>query len=387
MKQQIRQLITRSIGDLISNANYQRVRVQKPVVERARQKQHGDFACNIALVLAKQAKSNPRELAQKIIDNLPSSDLVKAVEIAGPGFINFYVDQSYVQQTIPTILTQGESYGRSDVGVGTKILLEFVSANPTGPLHVGHGRGAAYGDALARVLRAAGYQTDTEYYVNDAGRQMDILVLSVWLRYLQLCGAQLKFPENAYQGDYINSIAAELQQQEDDKLDVDPGEIFQNLIDEDPERRLDQLITRCKDLLKPEHYEYTFELTLNSMLSQIRGELEAFRVEYDNWFSEKDLVHSDAISRSIELLRNSGHLYKKDGAWWFRATEFGDEKDRVVLRANGAHTYFAADIAYHLNKAERNYDQLVNIWGGGPPWLYNPCESCVSGSRRKTGKS
>lgn len=363
MKQHIRQLVTDSIENLVSKGDLPTGLSIEPTIERARQKQHGDFACNIALVLAKQANTNPRELAQKIIDNLPPSDQIKAVEIAGPGFINIFLNLSTIRQIIPTILTEGESYGRSQVGTGIKILLEFVSANPTGPLHVGHGRGAAYGDALARVLRAAGYETDTEYYVNDAGRQMDILVLSVWLRYLALCGEQIEFPENAYQGGYISGIAARLRQQRGDKLKVEVEEVFRDLINDDPERRLDQLITRCKTLLKPEDYELAFSLTLETMVGQIRSELSKFRVEYDNWFSEKDLVSSDAISRSINKLKESDYLYQKEQAWWFRSTKFGDEKDRVALRANGNHTYFAADIAYHLNKAERGYDQLINIWG------------------------
>ncbi|MFC1664373.1 arginine--tRNA ligase [Pseudomonadota bacterium] len=363
MKQHIRQLIAESVQQLVSKGDLPTGLTIEPTIERARQKQHGDFACNIALVLAKHAKTNPRELAQKIIANLPPSDKLKSVDIAGPGFINIFLNLSTIQQTIPIILAQAGSYGFSRVGEGTKILLEYVSANPTGPLHVGHGRGAAYGDALARVLRAAGYETHTEYYVNDAGRQMDILVLSVWLRYLMLCGLQLEFPANAYQGEYITDIAAQLRQLEGDKLRVEVTDVFTNLTDSDPEQRLDQLVSRCKALLKPEKYLLAFNLTLETMVDQIRNELAEFRVEYDNWFSEKDLLSSDAISKCTDKLKESNHLYQKEGAWWFRSTKYGDEKDRVAIRANGAHTYFAADIAYHLNKAERGYDQLINIWG------------------------
>ena len=329
MKQHIRQLIADSIEFLVSKGDLPSGLNIEPTIERARQKQHGDFACNIALVLAKQAKTNPSELAQKIIDNLPPSDRIKVVEIAGPGFINIFLNLTTIQQIIPAILTAGDSYGCSRVGAGIKILLEFVSANPTGPLHVGHGRGAAYGDALARVLRAAGYATDTEYYVNDAGRQMDILVLSVWLRYLALFGAQIEFPKNAYQGDYIVGIATELQQQQGDKLSVEVTEVFKDLANDDPELRLDQLISRCKTLLEAKCYECVFDLTLETMVGQIRHELAEFRVEYDNWFAEKTLLNSDAISSCIDKLKESDYIYRKEQAWWFRSTLF-DQRTRCL---------------------------------------------------------
>jgi len=332
-------------------------------LDRSRQKGHGDFACNIAMMLAATAKRPPREIAQLIVDALPVSGSVDKVEIAGPGFINFYLTPQAYLSIVSTILRQGDNYGCNNIGAGKKVLLEYVSANPTGPLHVGHGRGAAYGDALARVLKAAGYEVDREYYVNDAGRQMDIIATSVWLRYLDLCGESVKYPANAYQGDYIWDIAATVHREKRGRLFHGVEEVFMGLSSNDPETYLDGIIARSKQLLGDSGYGMIFDLATDTLLENIRQDLKGFGVEYDRWFSERSLTTNGAVDKAIALLKEKGHLYEKDGAWWFNTTAFGDEKDRVVVRDNGNTTYFASDIAYHLEKFERGYDQLIDIWG------------------------
>jgi len=338
-------------------------------VERARQKGHGDFASNIALSLAKQARISPRELAEKIITALPASEFIEKLEIAGPGFINFYLTPAATLRVIPVILTQTATFGRSNVGAGKQVQVEFVSANPTGPLHVGHGRGAAYGDTVANLLEAAGFDVYREYYVNDAGRQMDILAVSVWLRYLDLCGEKIIFPTNGYQGDYVWDIGATLHREHGDRLRHDAQQIFASLPpdegepDGDKEAHIDGLIRRAKDLLGEEGYQLAHRQGLNEILENIRLDLKEFGVVYDDWFSEHKLVASGAVANAIERLEHSGHVYEKDSALWFRSTDFGDEKDRVVIRDNGQHTYFAADIAYHMDKLERGFDRVIDIWG------------------------
>ncbi len=362
MKQDIRELIEAALRALKSEGAIPAECTVEVHVERARQKSHGDFASNVALALAKSVGERPRELAAKVAAALPSSDLVERVEIAGPGFINFFVGAKALRRLIDDIRQRGEAYGTSGVGAGTRVLVEYVSANPTGPLHVGHGRGAAYGDSLVRVLRAAGFDADAEYYVNDAGRQMDILALSVWLRYLELCALALPFPDNAYRGDYIYDIAAALHRQAGDALAVATAELMADLPRE-PEQRLDTLIERGRATLGAEAFEQVLELARDLILENIRHDLEQFAVHHDRWFSERALVQDGAVASTLEDLKRSGHLYESQGAWWFRSTDFGDEKDRVVLRANGSHTYFASDIAYHLDKMQRGYERLVDIWG------------------------
>jgi arginyl-tRNA synthetase len=339
-------------------------------IDRTRQKEHGDFACNIAMVLAKPARKAPRELAGAIIEALPESAQVAKVEIAGPGFINFYLSPSAWHALVPAILAAGAEFGRSRMGQGRRVILEFVSANPTGPLHVGHGRGAAYGDALGRILRAAGYELHAEYYVNDAGRQMDILATSVWLRYLELCGEEYEFPSNAYKGDYIWDIGATLHRENGERLRRSAEDVFVGLPSDvaeehiaDPEAHLDGLIARGKELLGETDYAMVHKLATDTLVDDIRRDLKEFGVEYDRWFSERSLTDSGEVAKAIALMKEHGYLYEKDGALWFRSTDLGDEKDRVVVRDNGVTTYFASDIAYHLDKFERGFEHLINIWG------------------------
>jgi len=339
-----------------------------PQLERTRSPDHGEFASNLAMVLAKKAGRPPQELAQLIIDKLPRSRQVNRAEIAGPGFINFYMNHVALAGVVKDILYHGDSYGHVPQNPEHEITVEFVSANPTGPLHVGHGRGAAYGASLASILQAAGYTVQREYYVNDNGRQMDILAASVWLRYLELCGEQLHFPENGYRGDYIYNIAREIREETGDKWRHKGQDVMDNLpADEkhggDREAHIDGVIQRARDLLGHTGYRTFFDVAVNSILSDIQLDLAEFGVEFDHWFSEKNLEDSGAIERAIERLDKNGHLYIKDGATWFRASALGDEKDRVLIRENGRTTYFASDIAYFLDKLERGFERAIYIFG------------------------
>ena len=336
-------------------------------IERTRDTTHGDFASNIAMQLAKAAKRKPRELAQAIVAALPTSDLVAKVEIAGPGFINFFVSPAGYHQELLRALDEGAAYGRSRMGGGQRVIVEFVSANPTGPLHVGHGRHAAFGATLANLLDAAGYSVHREYYINDAGRQMEILAASVWLRYLECFGEQFPFPSNGYRGDYLHPIADKLVEVAGRTLVRPAAEIFRDLPPDAPagdkDTYIDAVIERAKALLGEDGFRQAFKLALDDILADIRQDLEEFGVRYDEWFSERSLATNGAIDRALERLRKNGVVYEKDGAQWFRATDFGDEKDRVVVRENGIKTYFASDIAYHLHKRERGFDQLIDVLG------------------------
>ena len=337
-------------------------------LERTRDRSHGDFASNLAMVLCKLAHSKPRELAERLVANLPASERVTRVEIAGPGFINFFLSPAAYHENVTQILQQGERYGHCGLGEGKLVLVEFVSANPTGPLHVGHGRGAAYGATVADLLEAVGYRVHREYYVNDAGRQMDILAASVYLRYLELCGEDIPFPSNGYKGDYVWDIGASLHRKHGDALRHPAQALFDGVPADEPdggdkELHIDALVSRSKELLGQGTYREVFDLGLDSILENIRRDLEEFGVHYDAWFSERSLTGNGSVQRAIERLKLSGHVYEKGGAQWFRSTDFGDEKDRVIVRENGQSTYFASDIAYHMNKLERGYDRVIDVWG------------------------
>ncbi|MDF1689695.1 MAG: arginine--tRNA ligase [Cycloclasticus sp.] len=336
-------------------------------IEHTRDPSHGDYASNVAMMLAKPAKKNPRQIAQSIINQLPSDKDVLKVNIAGPGFINFFINPLSQHAVISDILQQGVRFGTSNIAKGKKVQVEFVSANPTGPLHVGHGRGAAYGATVSNLLTAIGYDVHREYYVNDAGRQMDILATSVWLRYLENCGEAIPFPSNGYKGAYISDIAANIKDTRGDAFYAQANDVFDKIPADEPaggdkEKHIDALISRAKECLGDEYYRIVFDTALTSILGDIRLDLEGFGVHYDDWFSERSLMDNGAIDRAIEKLKASGYMYQKDGAWWFKSTHFGDEKDRVVVRDNGLTTYFASDIAYHLQTLERGYD-IIDIWG------------------------
>ena len=368
MKSHIADLVSKALDQLAADNILNAAEIRPPLIERARDAAHGDFATNAAMVNSKAAKMRPRDLAEKLVAALPATEFVSAVEIAGPGFINFRLAENALYAVIPEILRQGHSYGRSQLGVGKRVQVEFVSANPTGPLHVGHGRGAAYGSVVADLLEAIGYEVHREYYVNDAGRQMDILSTSVWLRYLELCGEALDFPSNAYKGDYVWDIAASLHRDHGDAYRRTAAEAFDGVaLDEpaggDKEAHIDGLIARAKQLLGDNRYRFVFELGLNVILDDIRDDLSLFGIDYQEWYSERSLTESGAVNKVVDRLREAGYLYEKNGAWWFRSTDFGDEKDRVVVRDNGQTTYFASDIAYHMDKLERGFDRVIDVWG------------------------
>lgn len=299
------------------------------------QKEFGDFATNFAMQSARSLKCNPRMIAQAVIDNLDCAYIART-EIAGPGFINFYLKQDWIYDMLAQIIVAGENYGNLKNDCSEKIQLEYVSANPTGPLHVGHGRGAAVGSALANLMKAAGYDVTREYYINDAGNQINNLAASVNARYLELLGQKVDFPENGYHGHDIIETA--------ERIIRIYGDKFLQLTEQ---KRLEQFRT----------------IALKEKLAALKEDLAAFNCEFDEWFSEQTLHDADAIAKACDLLRARGYLYEKDGALWLKATEHGDDKDRVVIRDNGVPTYFAADIAYHRNKFERGFDRVINLWG------------------------
>ena len=330
-------------------------------VERTRDASHGDFASNIAMRLAKPAGKNPRELAAMFVEQLGDSDQIDKVDIAGPGFINFHLSAAAFHAEIRSILSEGSNYGRQAHKEKPRILLEFVSANPTGPLHVGHGRHAAFGATVGNLLQAAGYSVSREYYVNDAGRQMDILGASVWLRWLESKSTLIPFPEAGYRGDYIRDIASEI-----DTTGIEPvaaEELLDAIPDDDKEVVIEALIAKAKSTLGEADFDRIRQQSLESIRADIEDDLAEFGVTFDCWFSEQSLTTSHRIDDALAVLEERGMLYKKDGATWFRATDFGDEKDRVVVRENGAKTYFASDIAYHFDKRERGFDFLIDILG------------------------
>jgi len=340
-------------------------------VERTRDATHGDFATNVAMRLAKPAQMNPRAIATRIIDAMANSDTVSKVEIAGPGFINFTLNPSAFHEEIASILEQGENYGRQAAKERPRLLLEFVSANPTGPLHVGHGRLAAFGATLGNLLEAAGYPVSREYYVNDAGRQMDILGLSVWLRWLESNGVEIPFPKAGYRGDYIRDVATEI---DTSSIDVAKTSAILDGVPadgdgDDPEDKkakeayVEALIARSKELLGNDGFDRVRQQSLESIRADIEDDLAEFGVTFDTWYSEQSLTKLNRIDDALDVLKKSGILYEKDGATWFPAMKYGDEKDRVVVRDNGVKTYFASDIAYHFDKRERDFDHLIDILG------------------------
>ena len=346
---------TSGVLPLDSIPNYQ--------IEAPKKAEHGDYSTNVAMVLAKPCKRAPRELADLIVAQMSTLDLFERIEIAGPGFINFLICSKSVFQVVNQIHAERVAYGCSELGRGITIHLEFVSANPTGPLHIGHGRGAAIGSSIANLLEACGFEVCREYYVNDAGRQMDILALSVWLRYLESFGRVGEFPAQAYQGAYIENIAAEIRVQHDDAMLVDVAGLPVAELAADPERALDDMIAATRRLLGADRYAEIRESAKNTMLEAIKSDLEDFGVRFDVWYSEASLSERGLIDEAVDALVDRGHVFVEGGARWFRSSDFGDEKDRVVVRDNGANTYFAADIAYHQDKFARGFANVIDIWG------------------------
>ncbi len=328
----LRSMILEAVQPLLDSPAEVNIELDIPKVA-----EHGDFATNVAFGLTKILRRNPREIASLIIANLKDPDrILRKVETAGPGFINFFIDPRAYHEILRDILDNPKAYGRQNIGVGKRIQVEFVSANPTGPLHIGHGRGAAIGDVLANILQGCGYDVQREYYINDAGNQMDTLGRSLYYRYQQEAGEKIDLPDNHYRGDYMIDLARQ--------FIGETGGCYRGV----PLEEVQQIFT---------------SYAANSILNGIKEDLDIFGVHFQNWFSEQELHNRDAVKQALDYLRERGFIYDADGAVWFKSTAFGDEKDRVVIRANGASTYFAADLAYHWDKFRRGFEMVVDIWG------------------------
>ena len=320
------------------------------VLEVPPQKEFGDYATNFAMQAARTAKANPRIIAQAVVDRLKLPWLDKC-EIAGPGFINFYLKPHWLYDRLQAILAAGESYGSSTAGQGHRVQVEYVSANPTGPLHVGHGRGAAFGSALVNLLRSAGYAVEAEFYINDAGNQIDNLAASVNARYMELLDQPVEFPGDGYHGKDIIETARRIVEQQGARYLLIPLQ---------------------------ERLQVFKELALEEKLAALQADLEAFNVTFDSWFSERSLHQAGAITASCDALQANCYMYEKDGALWLKSTAWGDDKDRVVIRENGIPTYLAADIAYHKNKLERGFETLINIWGADHHGYINRVKAAIA---------
>ena len=337
MKKAIKEIIECALDKAKNAGELELADAPDIVVEKPKDEKMGDFACNIAMTLARSERKNPKVIAQIIERHIEKGTAgLDSVEIAGPGFLNLKMSRKFFLDRLADAVEQRNDFGKSNVGQGTKIMIEFVSANPTGPLHIGHGRGAAVGDALARILKKAGYDLKTEYYVNDVGNQMNILGRSTWLRYLELLGNDADFPEDHYRGEYIKDIA-------------------QLAIDQHGKKFFDKPEGECVPFFK--------ELAKDNILEGIKKDLSNFRVTFDNWFSEQSLYENNSVEGAIEWLRNEGHVYDKDGAVWLKSSAFDDDKDRVIVKKTGEKTYFCSDIAYHQNKIKRGFKKLINLMG------------------------
>jgi arginyl-tRNA synthetase len=368
LKTLIEKLLTQALAALPEDVVPANARALSVEVENTRDAQHGDFATNLAMRLAKATRQNPRKLAQALVLLLPPSPAIAKIDIAGAGFINFFLSKDAYHAEVRQVIEAGRRYGRSLVGAGQSVQVEFVSANPTGPLHVGHGRHAAFGASVANLLEAVGYRVEREYYINDAGRQMEILAVSTWLRYLERCGERFAFPANGYRGDYIAAIGEQLFAAEGMSLRHGAAEVFKDLPQDEPQggdkdTYIDAVISRARSLIGDSAFRRVLDLALAGILGDIREDLQEFGVTFDCWFSERSLAENGSVDRALGALEKAGHAYVKDGALWFKSTDYGDEKDRVMVRENGVKTYFASDIAYVFNKLERGFNHLLYIWG------------------------
>ena len=360
MKQKIKDLIFSALTSAhekgaLPAATFPEIEVEFPKIES-----HGDFSTNIAMVMASAQKMPPRKIAETITKHLTDQEEILAkTEIAGPGFINFFIKTSAWHPILREIHTKDTRYGALDIGKGKKIQVEFVSANPTGPLHVGHGRGAAVGDSVASILRFCGYDVETEYYINDSGRQIETLGRSVFLRYQELFGKDIQFPDDCYQGDYIRDIAQQVR---------------------------DLAGKALLEQAEEKSVSYCARFAAQQIAAQIHQDLIDFGVVYDNWFSEQSLYDSGKVDAVIADFKNKNIIYEKDGALWFNTAAFGDEKDRVVVRKNGQTTYFAADIAYHQNKFERGFERVIDVWGADHHGYIQRVAACIEASGRPKGR-
>jgi len=364
MKDAVAALFEQALDQLIADNIINSVD-RKPVqIENTRDPAHGDLATNVAMMHAKAAQIAPRALAEKLIEHLPASETIAAVDIAGPGFINIRLAKGAAFEPVVRCLTERDQYGLHPT-TNERVQVEYVSANPTGPLHVGHGRGAAYGATLVNLLKARGHQVEAEYYVNDAGRQMNILAVSVYLRYLETSGEDIVFPSAGYQGQYIAELGDTLHDNTGNSIAIAFHDLIKDVTPDSEttkDAHIDGLIQNAKEALG-DRWNLPFNLALHSILDDIQDDLSEFGANFDQWFSEKSLVTSGEIDQAIATLEERGYLFEQDGALWFRSTDFGDDKDRVVRRDNGETTYFASDIAYIANKFSRGFDRIIYVWG------------------------
>lgn len=349
-------VVTDALSSAVEDGSLALETIPEPALERPREEAHGDWACTVAMRLAKEAHMNPRQIAQIILDHLPNNSLVTTTDIAGPGFINFTLNPASFQEVVREVREKGEDYGRSELPASCKVNLEYVSANPTGPMHVGHGRWAALGDSMARVMRHAGYSVDEEFYVNDQGNQMNVFADSLVVRYLQLLGEEIELPEHSYGGTYMIELAQQI-------VDED-GDVWRNV---DPDVR--------RQAFRERGYA--------AMMNSVRETLELFGNQFDTYFSEHSLFipgddGRNRIQHAFDAMKERGFIYENEGATYFRSTEFGDEKDRVLIKQNGELTYFMSDVAYHYDKKQRGYDLLLDIWGADHHGYIPRCKAMMA---------
>ena len=366
MKDNIKKTLSQILEDLYSQIEPE-VKNLKISIQDNKEKEHGDLATNIAMVLAKPLKKNPKEIAEEIKQNFVLDEKIIKIEVAGPGFLNFFLSKDSHGEILEQIQKENKDFGKSG-SKQSKVLIEYVSSNPTGPLHVGHGRGAVFGSVLSSLLEEAGFEVDQEYYVNDFGRQMNILATSVWIRYCQLFSSEIKMMQQGYQGDYLLPVAKKLKDEKSDSLFKIEESLIQKLNSEDQDDEFtDQLVESLRVILK-EEFQYIREFALSEILHLIKADLEQCGVHHNAWFSESSLYGNDGstdskVDVSIEELKSRGFIYEEGGAIWFKSSSLGDDKDRVLRRGNGEYTYFASDVAYHLDKYDRGYDRVINVWG------------------------
>ena len=366
MKDNIKKILSEILEDLYSQVEPE-VKNLKISIQDNKEKEHGDLATNIAMVLAKPLKKNPKEIAEEIKQNFVLDEKIIKIEVAGPGFLNFFLSKDSHGEILEQIQKENKDFGKSG-SKQSKVLIEYVSSNPTGPLHVGHGRGAVFGSVLSSLLEEAGFEVDQEYYVNDFGRQMNILATSAWIRYCQLFSSEIKMMQQGYQGDYLLPVAKKLKDEKSDSLFKIDESLIEKLNSEDQDDEFtDQLVESLRVILK-EEFQYIREFALSEILHLIKADLEQCGVHHNAWFSESSLYGNDGstdskVDVSIEELKSRGFIYEEGGAIWFKSSSLGDDKDRVLRRGNGEYTYFASDVAYHLDKYDRGYDRVINVWG------------------------
>ncbi|MBI5644444.1 MAG: arginine--tRNA ligase [Deltaproteobacteria bacterium] len=336
MRHGVTEIIRAALEEVLSEGAFKIEQLPDLIIEKSKKDEFGDFTTNIAMLMAPLLKRPPRELASLLRDKISGQPQVVKCEVAGPGFINIFLDKAYWTSILEEIIKKGADFGNSETGKGKRVQVEFVSANPTGPLHIGHGRGAAVGDSLSKILTAAGFDVVKEYYINDVGRQMEILGRSVYLRYLELLGKTITFPEDSYKGGYIKDVARDFM--------LKSGE-------------------RYKDAPEGDAVPVFSRFAGEVLLKKIEGDLRDFRIDFDVWYSEKALHEKGLVNATIEELKKRGYIYESEGALWFKTTEFGDDKDRVLIKADGSMTYFASDIAYHREKIERGFSTIIDVWG------------------------